>query len=140
MTRGKFSAVWFAIVGLFTGYGFFGPGFKNQIYGTPFSWELALEASISCAAFGICIATNLVVGLIVSIGVRVHGAVRDNATLILFLSAIVSTMLPTLILIGSGLFHGERAWTILLGTPLMAAISFLFFIAFTIFVFRVSRR
>ena len=140
MTRAKFTTVWFAMVGLFTAYGFFGPGFKNQIYGTPFAWEIALEAAISFAAFGICVATNLVVGLIVSIGVRVHSAERDKATLILFLSAIVSTILPTLILVGSGLFHGERGWLILLGTPSMAAISPLFFIAFTIFVFRVSRR
>jgi hypothetical protein len=138
MTRGKFTTLWFAIVGLFTAYGFFGPGFKNQIYGTPFIWEIALEASISFAAFGFCIATNLVVGLIVSIGVRVHGAERDKSTLILFLSAVASTVLPTLILIGCGLFHGERGWLILLGTPLMAAISLLFFIAFSVFVFRVS--
>jgi hypothetical protein len=131
--------VWLTIVVLFAAYGFFVPGLKNQIHGSPFDWNYALGASLSSMAIGICIATSLVVGLKVCIGVREPDAERGQAILTLVASSIASTVLPTLILICSGLFHGKGG-LIFSEALLTATISLLSFLTFTAFVLSVSKR
>jgi hypothetical protein len=137
-TRGKFTALWVGIVVLFAVYGFFGPGLRNQIHGSPFDWKYALGASVSRMALGLCIATCLVVGVIICIEVRVHDAERRPAIITLIASSIASTVLPTLILICSGLFHG--AGLILSEALLTTTISLLSFLTFAGFVMSVSKR
>jgi hypothetical protein len=131
--------VWSGIVVLFAAYGFFGPGLTNQIHGSPFDWKYALGASLSYLAIGICIATCLIVGVIVSIEVRLHDAERRPAILTLVVSSIASTIVPTLLLICSRLFHGE-AGLIFSEALLTATISLLSFLAFAGFVLSVARR
>ena len=136
LTRGR---VWSAIVVLFALYGFLGPGLRNQIHGSPFDWKYALSALISYMAIGICIATCLVIGLIVCNGVRLHDAERKDAILTLGASSIASTIVPTLILICCGLFHGKGG-LIFSEALLTATISLLSFLIFGGFVFSVSKR
>jgi hypothetical protein len=138
-TRGKFTALWVSIVALFTLYGFFGPGLRNQIHGHPFDWKYALGAVVSNMALGLCIATCLVVGIIVCIEVRVHDAERKPALMTLIASSVASTVVPTLVLICCRLFHGQ-AGLILSESMLTATISLLSFLAFAGFVFSVARR
>ena len=137
-TRGKFTTLWIAIVALFTLYGFFGPGLRNQIHGFPFDWKYAFGATVSHMALGLCIATCLVVGIIVCIEVRVHDAERRPAVLTLVASSIASSVLPTLILICSGLFRGDGL--ILSEALLTVTISLLSFLTFAGFVLSVGRR
>jgi hypothetical protein len=137
LTRRK---VWFAIVILFAAYGFFVPGLKNQIHDAPFDWKYAFGASISYLAIGICIATCLVVGLKVCIGVREPDAERGLAIMTLVASSIASTVFPTLILICCGLFRGQAAGLIYSEAMLTATISLLSFLTFAGFVFSVSNR
>jgi len=138
LTRRK---VWFAIVGSFAAYGFFGPGLKNQIHGFPFDWKYALGAAISSMALGICIATCLVIGVTVCIRVREdYDAERGQAIQTLAASSIASTVLPTLILICCRLFHGNGAWLIFSEALLTATISLLSFLIFAGFVLSVSKR
>jgi hypothetical protein len=136
LTRGR---VWSAIVVLFALYGFLVPGLKNQIEGAPFDWKYAFGSSISYMAIGICIATCLVVGFIVCIAVRQPDTERKDALLTLGASSIASTMVPTLILICSGLFHGKSG-LIFSEAMLTTTISLLSFLIFGGFVFSVSRR
>lgn len=131
--------VWFGIVVLFTSYGFLGPGLKNQIHGSPFDWKYALGSSLSYLAIGMCIATCLIVGVIVSIEVRLHDAERRSAILTLIVSSIASTVVPTLLLICCRLFHGE-AGLVFSEALLTATISLLSFLAFAGFVLSVARR
>jgi len=131
--------VWFAIVAVFAVYGFLGPGLKNQIQGSPFDWKYALGASLSYLAIGMCIATCLIVGVIVSIEVRLHDAERRPAILTLVVSSIASTVVPTLLLICSRLFHGE-AGLVFSEALLTATISLLSFLTFAGFVLSVARR
>jgi hypothetical protein len=137
LTRRK---AWFAIVASFAAYGFFGPGLKNQIQGFPFDWKYALGAAISSMALGICIATCLVVGVIVCIQVREdYDVERGQAIQTLAASSIASTVLPTLILICSRLFHSDGAWLILSEALLTATISLLSFLTFAGFVLSVRK-
>ncbi len=136
LTRRK---VWFAIVASFAAYGFFGPGLKNQIQGFPFDWKYALGAAVSSMALGVCIATCLVVGVIVCIRVREdYEAERGQAIQTLAVSSIASTVLPTLILFGCGFFRGDGL--ILSEALLTATISLLSFLTFAGFVLSVSKR
>jgi hypothetical protein len=130
--------VWLGIVGLFTLYGFLVPGLKNQIHGSPFDWKYAFGASISYMAIGICIATCLIVGVKVCIGVREPDAERGQAILTLVASSIASTVVPTLILICSGLFHGKGG-LILSEALLTATISLVSFLTFAGFVLSVRK-
>jgi len=136
LTRRK---AWFAIIALFALYGFIGPGLRNQIHGSPFDWKYALGTLISYTAIGICVATCLVVGVSVCIEVRVHDAERRQAIIILIASSIASTVLPTLILICCGLFHGKGG-LIFSEALLTATISLLSFLTFAGFVMSVSKR
>jgi hypothetical protein len=136
LTRRK---VWFGIVGLFAFYGFLVPGLKNQIHGSPFDWKYALGASVSYMAIGICIATCLVVGLKVCAGAREPDAERGQAIVTLGASSIASTVLPTLILICSGLFRGEASGLIFSEAILTATISLLSFLTFAGFVLSVRK-
>ena len=86
-----------------------------------------------------CIATCLIVGVIVSIEVRLHDAERRPAILTLVVSSIASTVVPTLLLIGSRLFHGE-AGLVFSEALLTATISLLSFLTFAGFVLSVARR
>jgi hypothetical protein len=135
-TPGK---VWFGIIALFAAYGLLGPGLRNQIHGSPFDWKYALGASVSHLALGICIATCLVVGVIVCTEVRVHDAERKPAILTLAASSVASTIVPTLLLFCSRLFHGE-AGLIFSEALLAATISILSFLIFGGFVFSVAKR
>lgn len=138
LTRRK---AWFAIVASFAVYGFFGPGLKNQIHGFPFDWKYALGAAISSMALGICIATCLVIGVIVCIRVRQdYDAERGQAIQTLAVSSIASTILPTLILICCRLFHRDGAWLIVSEALLTATISLLSFLIFAGFVLSVAKR
>jgi hypothetical protein len=131
--------VWVAVIVLFAAYGFLGPGLRNQIQGSPFDWKYALGSSLSYLAIGVCIATCLIVGVIVCIEVRVHDAERRPAILTLIVSSIASTVVPTLLLICSRLFHGE-AGLVFSEALLTATISLLSFLTFAGFVFSVARR
>jgi hypothetical protein len=138
-TRGKFTALWVGIIALFTLYGFFGPGLRNQIHGSPFDWKYALGALVSHMALGFCIATCLVVGVIICIEVRLHDAERKPAILTLVASSTASTVVPTLVLICCGLFHGKSG--LILSEALLAAtISLLSFLTFAGFVLSVGKR
>jgi hypothetical protein len=137
-TRDKFITLGFAMVALFTLYGFFGPGLKNQIHGFPFDWLYALGAAIYHMALGICIATCLVVGVIVCIEVRTNDAERKIAIATLIGSSIAASVVPTLLLICTGLFHGGGL--ILSEALLTATISLLSFLTFAGFVLSVAER
>ena len=111
----------------------------RELFAKALKGKYALGALVSNMALGLCIATCLVVGVIVCIEVRVHDAERKPALVTLVASSIASTVVPTLVLIGCRLFRGE-AGLILSESMLAATISLLSFLTFAGFVMSVSRR
>jgi hypothetical protein len=140
MTPSKFTALWFVIIAAFAGYGFFGPGHSYQSIDGPFSLETALAPAVSYGALGFCVATSVVVGLIVNIGVRTHGAAKWKGISILAISAVASSILPPLIMALSGLYHGESGLLILFQAIWTLSIAALSFIIWSVSILCISKR
>jgi len=137
---GTFMVLWFAIVAAFAGYGLCGPGLAYQYVDGPFSLRTALEPTVLYGAHGFCVASSVVVGLIVTIGVRSHGAQRSIAISILLGSWVVSTIGPPLLMAFSGLYRGEGGLLILYEAVFAGIVAAVLFLVLTVCVLSIPQR
>ena len=125
---------WLVLVALFTGYGFFGPGFEGQTSGCPFYWDVAWSEALYCGGIGFSIATCVVGGIYTILQVR-DGSLSHGFGLIMVLFwSCVGAILPPVFMSASGLFHGETGMMIIDEAMLTILTGILGSVAFTVVI------
>lgn len=88
-----FCRLWFFVVVAFGGFGFFGPGFANQISGDHFALWVAVQAAVLYGGLGVGIATCLAGGFYILNCVRQKRLSKAWAIILLAIVSFGSTFL-----------------------------------------------
>jgi hypothetical protein len=126
--------LWLLLVGLFASYGFFVPGHEGQLYGTPFDYGLAWEATLVYAGIGFTLATCLTVSLYAVQRLRAKSFTGFAAILLVFLCSAVAAFIPPFVMACSGRYHGESTLAIAYVAAYTVGIGLVGFVLFDIAV------
>jgi len=129
-----FIMLWLIVVGLFTAYGFFGPGHEGQLYGEPFDYGVAMEATLVYSGIGFTLATCLAVSLYAITRVRAKLVTGFKAILLVLLCSAFAAFIPPFVMACSGHYHGESTLAIAYVAAFTIGIGLVGFVLFDIAV------